>query len=76
MTMNLRQAIIAGVKNQSAQQLTDIIEDAINGEEQALPGIGVLFEMIWMNSDQISKQQMVQTLHNHLQSQQKVTTIT
>ncbi len=31
--------------------MVQIIQDSIDAEEKVLPGLGVLFEMIWKNSD-------------------------
>ena len=33
-----------------------------NGEEKMLPGLGVLFEVIWQNSSEQEKQEMITAL--------------
>lgn len=68
MNLNLRQAIIERVSNKSTQELTDIINGSIGGDEQALPGVGVLFEMIWQRLDDPMKNQLVTTLNEQLQA--------
>lgn len=67
MNLNLRNAIIHNVSNNSQAELEDTIVDAIqNGEEKMLPGLGVLFEVIWKNSSEDEKKEMLTTLENGL----------
>ncbi|MGE7182616.1 small acid-soluble spore protein SspI [Peribacillus sp. NPDC006672] len=67
MNLNLRNAIIQNVSGNSQDQLEDTIVDAIqNGEEKMLPGLGVLFEVIWQNSSEQEKQEMITTLESGL----------
>jgi small acid-soluble spore protein I (minor) len=67
MNLNLRNAIIHNVSGNSQDQLEDTIVDAIqNGEEKMLPGLGVLFEVIWQNSSEQDKKEMLQTLESGL----------
>ncbi|CAH0204880.1 MULTISPECIES: small acid-soluble spore protein SspI [Peribacillus] len=67
MNLNLRNAIIQNVSGNSQEQLEDTIVDAIqNGEEKMLPGLGVLFEVIWQNSSEQEKQEMITALESGL----------
>lgn len=67
MDLNLRNAIIQNVSGNSQSELKDTIVDAIqNGEEKMLPGLGVLFEVIWKNSSEQERQEMLQTLETSL----------
>ena len=67
MNLNLRNAIIHNVTGNTQDQLQDTIVDAIsNGEEKMLPGLGVLFEVIWQNSSNEDKQEMLQALESGL----------
>ena len=67
MNLNLRNAIINNVAGNTQDQLQDTIVDAIsNGEEKMLPGLGVLFEVIWQNSSNQDKQDMLQALESGL----------
>jgi len=67
MNLNLRNAIIHNVAGNSQDELEDTIVDAIqNGEEKMLPGLGVLFEVIWKNSTEEEKKEMLATLENGL----------
>lgn len=69
MDINLRQAINQRVQGKDNDELTDIIEGSIGSEEMALPGLGVLFEMIWNDSTDAARRKMVDTLHKHLNTQ-------
>ncbi|MFH5181578.1 small acid-soluble spore protein SspI [Paenibacillus sp. TAB 01] len=66
MNLNLRQAIIQRVTDKSDEELFGVIEDSIGGQEQVLPGLGVLFEIIWQNSGSDVQNQLVSTLKDHL----------
>ncbi|MBB6445664.1 small acid-soluble spore protein SspI [Bacillus benzoevorans] len=63
MNLNLRNAIIHNVSGNTQAQLEDTIVDAIStGEEKMLPGLGVLFEVIWNHSSEQDKQEMLSAL--------------
>lgn len=63
MNLNLREAILSNIATNSEEQLEATIVDAIqNGEEKMLPGLGVLFELIWNQSNKQEKQEMIQAL--------------
>jgi small acid-soluble spore protein I (minor) len=67
MNLNLRKAIIHNVSDNTQEQLKDTIVDAIqSGEEKMLPGLGVLFEIIWQNSSEQEKKEMLNNLENGL----------
>lgn len=61
--MDLRKAILANIHANSEEQLINTIVEAIeNGEEKMLPGLGVLFELIWEQSGSMEKQEMIDAL--------------
>ncbi|UVI31382.1 small acid-soluble spore protein SspI [Paenibacillus spongiae] len=64
--LDLRQAIVQRVQNKSGVELTEVIEDSIGSDERALPGLGVLFEIIWQHSSTPDQNKMVHALHSHL----------
>jgi small acid-soluble spore protein I (minor) len=67
MNLNLRNAIMQNVSGNTQDQLEDTIVDAIqDGQEKMLPGLGVLFEVIWKNSSEEDKKEMLTTLENGL----------
>ncbi|MBD1380066.1 small acid-soluble spore protein SspI [Metabacillus arenae] len=69
MDLNLRNAVIANVSGNNQNQLQETIVDAIqSGEEKMLPGLGVLFEVIWKNAEEADRQEMLDTLEKGLKS--------
>lgn len=66
--LSLREAVIQRVKNKEAEELSNVIADSIGADERTLPGLGVLFELIWPNLDQPTQQTLVNTLAKSLQS--------
>jgi small acid-soluble spore protein I (minor) len=66
MILDLRQAIIKRVNNKSDEEVYSIINDSIGGDDKALPGLGVLFEIIWENSEKQLQDRMVSVLVSHL----------
>lgn len=70
MNLNLRQAILHNIKSNDEEQLRETIVDAIQtGEEKMLPGLGVLFELIWNHSDEQDRAEMVQALEQGVKQQ-------
>ncbi|ALS29567.1 small acid-soluble spore protein SspI [Paenibacillus cisolokensis] len=65
---DLRQAIAMRVHAMSGEQLFEVIEDSVGNDEKTLPGLGVLFEMIWQESSAEAQHQMVECLHRRLAS--------
>lgn len=69
MDLNLRQAILDNISSNDQQQLEATIVEAIQkGEEKMLPGLGVLFELIWNESATDEKQEMIHTLEQGIKS--------
>ncbi|WP_174613992.1 small acid-soluble spore protein SspI [Virgibacillus ihumii] len=63
MDLNLRKAIVTNIASNDQEQLEATIVDAIQqGEEKMLPGLGVLFELIWNQSDEENRQEMIDSL--------------
>lgn len=69
MDLNLRKAILDNVSGNNSEQLEATILDAIqSGEEKMLPGLGVLFELLWQNSDESERNEMLEALEQSVQS--------
>ncbi|KOO52418.1 small acid-soluble spore protein SspI [Viridibacillus arvi] len=63
MNFQIRQAVKANVQGQSADELENVVEDAIKrGEEHLLPGLGVFLEAWWNHADQQKRQNFMQDL--------------
>ncbi|MCM3628698.1 small acid-soluble spore protein SspI [Paenibacillus glycanilyticus] len=65
--LDLRQAIINNVRNNSKKEMKDVIEDSIGNDEKTLPGLGVLFEMIWKGISAEEQAKLIDVLHTKLQ---------
>ncbi len=65
-TMSLREAIIHRVADKNGDELREVIEDSIGNAEVTLPGLGVLFEIIWQNSPEEERNRMVDALHRQV----------
>lgn len=67
MNFNLREAILGNVKGSDEKQLEHTITDAIaSGEEKMLPGLGVLFEVLWENSSKNEQENMLKNMASGL----------
>lgn len=66
MNLNLRQAIVQRVQGKDEAELLDIIDGSIDADERTLPGLGVLFEIIWKHCEQNLREELVLTLKEHL----------
>lgn len=63
MDLDLREAILQNIASNSHEELEATIVDAMQkGEEKMLPGLGVLFELIWSESDKAEKEEMIEAL--------------
>ncbi|MCM1514084.1 MAG: small acid-soluble spore protein SspI [Anaeroplasma bactoclasticum] len=63
MDINIRNNVLSNLKGASAKEVYDTIQDAITlGEEKVLPGLGVLFELLWQTTDASYKDNLVSTL--------------
>ncbi|PQP90735.1 small acid-soluble spore protein SspI, partial [Paenibacillus sp. AR247] len=43
-------------------------EGSVDGPEQALPGLGAIFEMMWKNIDTKQQNELVHVAHEHLKT--------
>ncbi|MFT8871659.1 MAG: small acid-soluble spore protein SspI [Sporolactobacillus sp.] len=52
MDLDIRRAVLHNVHGNNREELQDVIVDAIQKrEEKMLPGLGVLMEVLWNQSD-------------------------
>ncbi|WP_124726971.1 small acid-soluble spore protein SspI [Staphylospora marina] len=67
MNFDIRGAVIRNLTGMNSQDLVNLVNDSIQQrEEKFLPGLGVLFEVIWKNSPESDKNRMIQTLHDNI----------
>ncbi|RYL93821.1 small acid-soluble spore protein SspI [Sporolactobacillus sp. THM7-4] len=63
MDLDIRRAVLHNISGNNKQQLQETVVDAIkDGQEKMLPGLGVLFEVIWKKSDDSLRDQMLSRL--------------
>ena len=68
MGFNLRGAILANIQGSSEQDVEATITDAISrGKREMLPGLGVMFEVLWQNANEQQKDQVCQQISQGLQ---------
>lgn len=59
MNFQIRDAITSNMTNNSAEDVRNVVEDAIKrGEEHLLPGLGVFFEKLWNSAGEQEKSKM------------------
>ena len=67
MNFDLRTAVIKNLDNSTSDDINETIADAIEArEEKTLPGLGVLFEILWKNSNDKEKKSIASTITQHL----------
>ncbi len=67
MNVDIRKYIIENFKDDNINELEETINESINdGLEEALPGLGVFFEIVWKNSNQSQKKELLDILKAHL----------
>lgn len=63
LNFQIRAAVKENVVGQNAEEFADIISDAISrGEEHLLPGLGVLLEGWWQNTNEEERQEFTKEL--------------
>jgi small acid-soluble spore protein I (minor) len=68
MDLNLRNAIIENLNGNDESQIRATIVDAIeSGEEKMLPGLGVLFELMWKKASPDQQEQVISQIKTGLQ---------
>jgi len=69
MNIDIRKHIKDNFKNADINEIRSSIESSIkDNDEITLPGIGVLFEILWINSDEANKEYILNTLKNSLKA--------
>ena len=67
MNIDIRKSIINNFKESSIEEMKDSIESSIkDNEEITLPGLGVFFEILWKNSSDEMKKNILETIKNNL----------
>ena len=60
MNINIRKSIMSNFKDSNKHDIFESIENAINDQEEVtLPGLGVFFELLWLNSSKKKKEEII-----------------
>lgn len=63
MSTNIREYIIQNFKESDSKEIEDSIVEAVNSHDEImLPGVGVFFCILWENSDDEMKQNILEIL--------------
>ncbi|RUT29056.1 small acid-soluble spore protein SspI [Paenibacillus zeisoli] len=66
--LDLRQAVVHKVHGQDENGLRSMIEGSVDGPEAALPGLGVMFEMIWKQMDRSRQDELISLVSQQLKT--------
>ncbi len=70
--MNIREHIINNFKGDDYDSLQSAINESIeSNDEVTLPGMGVFFEIVWQESDQKLKNEMLEIIKTRVSSGEK-----
>lgn len=65
--INIRNYIKENFKNSEISDIKDSIISSIDDKDEVtLPGLGVFFEIVWENSDETTKNKILEILNNNL----------
>lgn len=67
MNIDIRKSIKNNFSDSDLKEIRNSIEDSINkGDEITLPGLGVFFEILWNNSNENNKNEILETIKKGL----------
>ena len=67
MDIDIRKSIINNFKDSTTQEIKDSIESSISDmDEITLPGLGVFFEILWNNTSNDEKKNILNILKNNM----------
>jgi len=67
MNINIREYIKNNFKDSNLNEIKESIVSSVeSNDEVVLPGLGVLFEILWNNSDEVLKDQILNTIKNNI----------
>lgn len=70
MNIDIRKSIKENFKDSTLEDFRSSITESISsGEELALPGLGVLFELLWTNSNHDQQENFLKTIQEHIKDE-------
>ncbi|MFO7153195.1 MAG: small acid-soluble spore protein SspI [Bacillota bacterium] len=68
-SLDIRELVLKNLAGSKREEVEEYIDDAIQTrEEQALPGMGILFEVVWQRSNDTEKASMMDKIMAALES--------
>lgn len=65
--MNIREHIINNFKGDDYKALKEAIDESVESKDEiTLPGLGVFFQLIWENSDQELKNNLIEIIRKRV----------
>lgn len=72
MDTDIRKYIIENFKDSSPEEIEESIIESINSKDEiVLPGLGVMLEIIWSNSNDDFKKEIIKIIHDNINSKNK-----
>ena len=69
MNIDIRKSIQSNFKDLDKKDIRDSLEESLKEKEEiTLPGLGVFFEILWLNSDNNTKEYVLDILKQNLNS--------
>ena len=62
MNISIREYIKNNFKGSDETEIKKSVESSVDKDEEVLPGLGVLFEIIWKNSSKEEKSKIIEKL--------------
>lgn len=66
--MSLREAVLHKMEGHDHKSLREMIEGSIDAQEAALPGLGVVFEILWKNIEEPKRERVIDLLERTLKT--------
>jgi small acid-soluble spore protein I (minor) len=67
MDIDIRKHVISNLKGTNEEEINDTITESINEKDEAtLPGLGVLFELLWNKASENMKDEILKILEKEI----------
>ena len=67
MNIDIRKNILENFKDAELEDIKESIKEAVKDKDEiVLPGLGVLFEILWKNSDDNQKKEILQNIYEEI----------
>lgn len=67
MNIDIRKNILENFKDAKLEDIKESIMEALKDKDEiVLPGLGVLFEILWKNSDDNQKKEILQNIYEEI----------